>query len=234
MFDSKFTGQELELALNNAGSTVYIFIDDSGDLAFSNRGTNYFVMAAVITTNPIQTGTALQLLKYKLMAIGADVEQFHATEDLQIIRDATIEQIGQTSGVISHVIYGDKRFVAPVHQNPASLFGIYGKAMIRYMAKKFENKGIAQVVIVFDTALTKKQQSAFKANVIPELKSLKVAFHIYTHQMKSDMNGQSADYLAWSKFVQLSRGETRPWNSLNQSLHPTEFNIFQNGHTKYY
>ncbi len=52
--------------------------------------------------------------------------------------------------------------------------------------------------------------------------------------MVTYMNGQIADYVAWSKFVQLERNELRPWTSLTSTLQPSDFNIFRNGTTIYY
>ncbi|MEI9907324.1 MAG: hypothetical protein WDO06_04885 [Actinomycetota bacterium] len=93
---------------------------------------------------------------------------------------------------------------------------------------------IAQVVIVFDTALTNKHQSAFKSAVIPEIKHLHKKFHIYFQAMKTDANGQIADYICWSKYVALERDEQRPWDLLQTKLRPTEFNIFRKGYSIYY
>lgn len=54
------------------------------------------------------------------------------------------------------------------------------------------------------------------------------------HQMKTDANGQIADYICWAKYVLLERNENRPWDSIHQTLKPTNFDIFRNSHTRYY
>jgi hypothetical protein len=56
---------------------------------------------------------------------------------------------------------------------------------------------------------------------------------MYFHSVRTDYNGQIADYVGWAKYVQLERGEERPWNSL-KPLRPSEFNLFRTGHTLYY
>lgn len=72
--------------------------------------------------------------------------------------------------------------------------------------------------------------AAFK----PELKGLRKPFRIYFHQMQADANGQFADYICWPKYVELERGENRPWQAIQQTLRPTIFNIFRTDQTHYY
>ena len=43
--------------------------------------------------------------------------------------------------------------------------------------------------------------------------------------MVTDMNGQIADYIAWSKFVSLERGEQRPWKAVVAALNPSEMDL---------
>lgn len=72
------------------------------------------------------------------------------------------------------------------------------------------------------------------AAVKPELKANKKPFRIYFHQMKTDANGQIADYICWAKYVELERNEPRPWVAIASSLKPTEFDIIQSGYKPYY
>lgn len=79
--------------------------------------------------------------------------------------------------------------------------------------------------MVFDQALTKSKQGTFHAVVKPRLKALGKPFHLYFQPMICDMNGQLADYIAWSKFVQLERAEQRPWAAVNDALHVTQMQL---------
>lgn len=88
------------------------------------------------------------------------------------------------------------------------------------------------MVIIFDKALTKKEQNQFLKTIKPQLKLLGKPYRIYFHQTLSDFNGQIADYAAWAKYVSLERFEKRPLQSLH-NIQLTSFDIFQNGGTKY-
>jgi hypothetical protein len=220
--------------LGNDWDSLFVFIDESGNFDFSDKGTSYFVMAGVMATAPIDSASQLNSLKYKMLTEGIDVSDFHASEDKQSIRDRVFPIINSLQNVRAHVIYGDKHFLAPSLQSPEGIYALFGKAIVKYALKSYSADSFSQVVVVFDQALTKKKQSAFMAAVKPELKLIKKPFRIYFHQMKTDANGQIADYICWAKFVELERNELRPSLALGSGLAPTSFDIFRNGWKKYY
>jgi hypothetical protein len=114
-------------------------------------------------------------------------------------------------------------------QSDSQLHSLFGRALIRYFLHVFHGFEYQQVVVIFDQALTKRKQGDFQGFIKSELKTLGKPFHVYFQRMMTDMNGQIADYVAWSKFVQLERSEQRPWANLGGTLAPSDFNIFRNG-----
>lgn len=74
-------------------NTLYIFIDESGNFDFSTRGTRHLVMCAYSTNQPEKDTTEFQNLKYSLLSDGVEQECFHATEDLQKVRDSVFKLI---------------------------------------------------------------------------------------------------------------------------------------------
>lgn len=184
--------------------------------------------------SPLDSAASLNGLKYQLLAEGHDVSSFHASEDRQFIRDRVFLLINGIKNIKAHAIYGDKHRVTPSRQNPHGLYALFGSAMIKFAAKAYTADNYKQIIIIFDQALTKKQQGFFMGAVKPELKKLGKPFHIYFQRLISDGNGQITDYICWAKYVALERGELRPWNTLQNSLHPTDFNIFGDDHTLYY
>jgi hypothetical protein len=176
----------------------------------------------------------MQALRYQLLAEGNDVSSFHAAEDRQFIRDRVFQTFESIENVKAHAIYGDKHHAAPRLQSDSQIHALFGQALIRYFLRIFDSSDYKRVVVVFDQALTKKKQGDFHGVIKPELKALRKPFRIYFQKMVTDMNGQIADYVAWSKFVQMERNEFRPWMSLASTLQPSDFNIFRNGTRLYY
>jgi hypothetical protein len=219
---------------NPVPDTLFVFIDESGNFDFSTKGTRHFVMAGVAALAPLDSAAEMQTLRYKLLSEGVDVPGFHAAEDRQFVRDRVFKTFESIENVKVHAIYGDKHRAAPQLQSDSKLHGLFGRALIKYFLRVFDSADYKRVVVIFDQALTKSKQGDFHGVIKPELKALGKPFHIYFQKMLTDMNGQIADYVAWSKFVQIERYELRPWDNLGISLKPSDFNIFRSGTILYY
>lgn len=214
-------------------NTLFVFVDESGNLDFSPSGTKYYVLAAVVTTNPILSATKLQQLKYDHLENGDDIEIFHASEDKQNIRNCVISAIKEMQGMVSvHYIYAQKNKTNPSIQNGAAFYAKLGAALMKFIIE-YKSAGFSQVAIIFDKCLRGKEQSSFLKEVKPKLKALDKPYRIYFHRVLSDFNGQIADYCAWSKYISLERGEMRPITSI-KNITESSFDLFKGGTIEYY
>ncbi|MFM9111737.1 MAG: DUF3800 domain-containing protein [Actinomycetota bacterium] len=209
-----------------ASDSLFIFIDESGNFDFTERGTRYFVMAGIATLTPLISASAMHEVRYKLLSDGVDVRGFHASEDKQAVRNVVVTALTGLNNIQGHVIYGDKRQAPSALRSDSALHSLFGRLLIVHFLHTFAHVDYQKVVVVFDQALTKKKQGDFQGILKPELKSVGKRFHLYFHPMMADMNGQIADYLAWSKFVSLERNEMRPWTSLSSTIAPTDDEVF--------
>lgn len=66
--------------------TVYIFLDEGGDLNFSNTGSRFFSLSCVSMQRPFTLNTVLDTYKYDLIAFGLNIESFHCTYDNKHVR----------------------------------------------------------------------------------------------------------------------------------------------------
>lgn len=214
-------------------NTLYIFLDESGNLDFSPSGTEHYVMAAITATQPLESSVALQQLKYVLLNQQEDVEHFHASEDKQAIRDQVFNAIKQLDNIKINYIYAKKKLAHPKYHDSASFYALLGKTLLKYLFNGRSTQQYSKIVVVFDKALSAKEQKKFLKVVKPELKAIGKPYAIYFHRTLSDFNGQIADYAAWAKYVALERDEGRPLSELENIQHE-EFNIFQRGTREYY
>lgn len=212
--------------------TLYVFLDESGDLQFTSKGKRYFILSAVYTETPEVSAAAMQALKYDLLAKGSNDLEFHATENSVGTRRRVAETIRGLSNIRVHTLWIDKTYTHPRFQDEVALLSLFGKAMGRWI-----EKAVAvdhdQVVMVFDSVLTGKKQDAFKRTMKPALKSLGVPFRISFHPVKQDLNGQIADYFSWSAFRRLERGDDGPVRALS-GIPWTMFNLFPAGTSRYW
>lgn len=214
--------------------TLFVFVDESGNLDFSPNGTAYYVLAAVATTDPLFSASELQKLKYEYLKNGdMDIEFFHASEDRQFVRDRVISTIkGLQDKIHVHYIHAQKNKTNPALQNPAAFYAKLGSVLSKFIIQ-YKSEGFSKVIIIFDKCLRGKEQKAFLKEVKPELKQLGKPYQIYFHRTLSDFNGQIADYFAWSKYVFLEREEKRPSTSM-LNIEQTDFDLFSRGKKEYY
>lgn len=210
---------------------LYVFIDESGNMDFSDKGTKHFVLAAVTTLQPLVSSSALQSLKYNLLKEnfwGQDFQNFHASEDRQNIRDRVFLEIAKMRDIHINWLWAEKSKTVSKYQKKEMFYSLLWWALTKYLVMKWQESDFEKIVIVFDKALTKKEQDTFYAEVKPKLKEIGKPYAIYFHHTVSDFNGQIADYLAWAKYVSLEKWENRPLESI-KCIPQQEFNIFRYG-----
>ncbi len=67
---------------------LYVFLDEGGNLDFGPNGTRLFTLTAIAMRVPSCFDAALAALKFELLESGEMTkEYFHATEDLQFVRN---------------------------------------------------------------------------------------------------------------------------------------------------
>lgn len=220
------------VAFSKPESILYVFVDKSGNLDFSGRGTDHFLISAVFTTDPCRSAAALQKLRYELLAGGSEQLEFHATENSRGTRRQVIECIKSIDCISVHTIWVNKHYAHPRLHEPVAFFGLFANALAKWVMKTVGSEH-KKVVINFDSVLTKKQQSIFLSSLKSSLNTLGKPYRIAFMPVKSDLNGQIADYFAWSQFRRLESGDTSPSEELSSVKHTT-FNMFQTGHTRYW
>ncbi len=234
---------------------LYIFIDESGNFDFSPKGTSYFALTAISTTNPLNLREEIMRLKYRLLAEGYDLEYFHATEDKQEVRDFFFDLLETLDDFEIDCVLAQKNKANPslyINQefkghNQEGEFKFktvrqeekfYEKIainLLQYIFKRYDSlQGIEKIIVVLDSPFTKKKREYILKILKSYLKkNFNKPFYVYFHRVPSDFNCQLADYCGWAIFVNAERNETRPHKHIESKLKSC-FDIFQRGSTLYY
>jgi hypothetical protein len=212
---------------------IYVFIDESGNLDFSGRGTDHFVLSAFVTRDPISCGRALQELTYEFLGRGLEDQlPFHAVNNSVGTRGRVLDALcGADHHCHVHSIIADKHRAHPSKHAPEVFYALIGKAMASYLLRALPI-GYEPVVLMFDSALTGKLKGAFLKVIKPQLNHLGRPYRIAFRPVQHDVNGQIADYYAWATFRALEIGD-RTWFDRLPGRHD-EFDIFARGHTRYW
>ena len=203
-------------------STVYIYLDESGNLDFTDKGTKHFVLCAMITPQVLKTHGLLHQLKHKLLEQGDDIENFHATEDKQAVRDQVFRALAAGDCLEFHYVYADKRSLPEELKDRVSFYSRVSTILLEHCFRLPVIETAGQVIVIFDKVFRKKERTVLEALVKSTLSRMDKTHRLYFHRIICDFNAQIADYGAWSFFVQLERKEERPMQALRRFKSSTQ------------
>jgi len=201
-----------------SATTLYVYVDESGNFDFSASGTKHFVMTAYVTTEPLFAATRIARLKYYLLSQGVGISNFHASEDSQRVRNQVFEQLAKLRNLTAHTLWLKKDTLRSEAKSAAAIYELAGLEMARIAGEEANLRNAESVVMVFDKTLIYREEQAFLSKAKAVLFELSHPFHIYFHNVSKDFNGQIADYIAWSHYVALERNEFRPLAALPPEL----------------
>jgi hypothetical protein len=234
-------------------NTLYIFLDESGNLDFSPKGTKYFSLTCISTLDPLTKREGFPALKYTLLGDGIEQEYFHASEDKQIVRDGVFNLIsGLDDFQIDTVIaQKNKANFALFEQISAvqtgnslkfkkekveeKFYKMICETLLKYVITRYVRKGgITKVIVILDACFVKKKQEYVTKYLKQYFKKEfgKVPY-VYFQQVKADVNCQIADYCGWGIFIKWERGELRSYDVIKSKI-KSEFDIFIRGTKTYY
>ncbi|MBP3088425.1 DUF3800 domain-containing protein [Corynebacterium sp. sy017] len=193
--------------------TMFVFMDESGDLQFTPKGKQHFILSAVCTITPEKSAAAMQKLKYDLLASGSKDLHFHATENSKGTRRRVADVISSLDNIRIHSIWIDKAYTQPDLQEEVTLLKLFGQNMGQWVYNAIADK-CNRIILIFDSVLTGKKQKALEKQLKIALAPLQKEIRILFHPVKQDLNGQIADYYSWALFRSLESNDHEMKNNL--------------------
>jgi hypothetical protein len=218
-------------------TTLYIFIDEGGNMVFSPKGTNYFTLTALTKTRPFVAYEPMTNLKYDLWEKGIDFEYFHATEDTQITRNQVFNIISSNlpNFTVDSIIV-EKRKTNPTLQVPATFYHKIFEILLNYVLQRHKDR-YSRIIIITDTIPIKQDREAVHKAIKTFLSGWSLgqqtSYRIFHHASKSDVNLQIVDYFNWAIFRKWERKDERSYNLIKAAIY-SEFDVFKEGRNLFY
>ena len=229
--------------------TLFVFLDESGNLDFSPNGTSYWSLTALCTFDPVMGRDAFTRLIYDLAAEGSGIEYFHATEDRQIVRDRVFGTILQLhDGFEIHSILAEKRKAHPSLYrrfvlrkgrrvpvaDQTEFYKLVCRTLLKFIVNRPAYKVADQFVIVLSSLFTQDKHSQIEGALKAALRALvDKKFHIYFRQNKTDINCQLTDYCGWAVTIAWERKEFRALELIRSRV-KSQFDLFSRGSDFFY
>jgi len=217
-------------------SQFHIFADEAGCFTF-NRGQNvsrYFILCT-ISMRDCAVGDNMVRLRRQLARDGLSVgDQFHATEDRQIVRDRVYQEICKHEFTIQATIM-EKSKSRPHIRESKPTFYKYGWY---YHFKHGIARSLPPTVDLLVTAAaigSRKERTSFLASVNDVIGQLMPRGTWQTDFCSSAVDPcvQVADYCAWAIQRKYERGDERSYDLIKDKI-TYEFDLWSRGDTHYY
>ena len=216
---------------------VYVFLDESGNLDFSPRGTRYFVLTSVSMKRPFQLNAALDAYKYDCIEYGQERERFHCADDNSHVRNRVFDIMGsRLDGVEIHSLLVEKRKVVPELSAEGRFYPEMLGNLLSYVIETPFHAASEEIIVITDTLPVKRRRQAIEKAVKVTLERMlpgSLKYRILHHDSRSHHGLQVADYCCWAIFRKHERGDLAYYRRI-QSAVLSEFDIFQAGTTYYY
>jgi hypothetical protein len=214
-----------------------VFLDEGGDLNFSDTGTKHFTLTSVMVFRPFPIDAALSELRFDLLETGLDIEYFHAAEDRQATRDKvfSIIQSALSSFRVDSVIV-DKRKTAPALRVDSRFYPEMMGYLLRYVMNRTNLSQVSEVIAITDRIPVNRKRHAVEKAVKSVLNNMlpdRVQYRVLHHDSKSCAGLQIADYFNWAVFRAWERADHRSLDIVRGAVR-SQFDIFAGGSITWY
>ncbi|QPD02816.1 MAG: hypothetical protein Nkreftii_000590 [Candidatus Nitrospira kreftii] len=217
--------------------TLYIFLDEGGNLDFSASGTKFFTVSTITKLRPFSIESDLLALKYDLLEEGLDLERFHASEDKQAVRDRVFSIIGKhlTQFRIDSLIV-EKRKTQPQIRDQEKFYPAMLGYLLKYVFKQVMGENHKQIIVKTDQLPLNKKRKAFEKAIKTTLADMlpnHARYRVLHHESRSSISLQVADYCNWAIYKKWTTGDSRSYDLIKEGI-KSEFDIFRTGKEYYY
>ena len=217
--------------------TLHVYLDESGNLGFTPKGTKYYVFAVAWTYEPEPLATDLTRLRFSLLKDGHNISAFHAAEEKQENRDEVVSTLVRHHNWQFAGIVIEKNKVAPKYYEHYRFYPRYASNPLS-VAFSLSLRPTTNSVLVFTDSLPvqKHKDSVEKAikSTCRAMLPKGLQFHSYHHRLESNIWIQVADYCCWAIFRKWEQGDDRTYNQLVGRLVSEEIDLLADQSTTHY
>jgi Protein of unknown function (DUF3800) len=221
-------------------ATLHVHLDESGNFAFSPKGSRFYIFTAVWTYDPAPLAARLSNLRFQLIkeGHGEKLSCFHACDDPQPRRNMVVPLISSHFEWNFAAIVIEKNRVNPSLYAPEDFYPKFLTMVINFVLRGRVRPGTQAVLIYTDTLPFPKGQikaveACIKKSCRAELPN--TPFHVLHHRIESNYWIQIADYCSWSICRKWEFADRAVYDQLRGRIAATEIAPMSNGDgTRYY
>ena len=217
----------------NISDTIYIFVDEAGDMDFSAKGSKHYMFNFLVKKRPFNLHEYISNYRYSLLernldplnTTRLDLESFHAHNDNKYIKKEFFNIIStfNTKSVQVYSYILEKPKVMPDKRKERDKFYINNlNHAIQRLLDKINIK--TNVIIITDNLPVQKNKAkqigALKKGLKEYIKhnNLDIRYDIFHHCSASSANLQIVDYLGWAIYRKYEHNQDHYYNKIKKYL----------------
>ncbi len=216
---------------------TYVFLDESGNLDFSTKGSRYYLLTSVIMRRPFSIYGPLDAYKHDCIEYGLDNEFFHCAHDNSHVRRAVFDRIAHfLDDMRVDILVVEKRKTGTAMRDDRRFYPEMLGHLLKYLLPQEVSAGAAKIVVITDKLPVNRKRRAIEKGLRHTLARMLprgMEYRVLHHESRSHYGLQVADYCCWAAFRRWERGETTYYDRIRAAVR-SEFDIFRQGKTFYY
>jgi hypothetical protein len=216
---------------------VHVFVDEAGNFDFSsNPGASRFFILTSVTMDNFGAGDSLLALRRQLAWEGHTLgtDDFHATEELQSVRDRVFAQLASHEFTIDCTILEKRKAVPRLTSDDLQFYRTAWFLHFKHLAPLITRSGDQLLVMGASLGTRKKRQSFHNAiEAVVQQVAHGVDFRTVSWAGASDPCLWVADYCCWAIQRKWERDDDRSYALIRSKLR-TEFDVFRFGNKTHY
>ncbi|MEK6981939.1 MAG: DUF3800 domain-containing protein [Candidatus Micrarchaeota archaeon] len=200
---------------------MFIFIDESGDLGFSQNSTKHFIVGALTLNEPKEMQKIFKKARNKLKKKLSDIPEFKFSKTDEDMRTFILEQLARTE-VSFYAYFIDKQNTknSNLKETPPILYNFIVGRLIEHVLLTEGTNHTTKVHIVLDRSLYKSARNSFDDYIMQFRTPLKLKENLCIDHKKSDeeCSLQAVDFFCGALFHKLEHKNTQYYDLIKNKI----------------
>jgi len=211
----------------SVSKVLHVFVDESGDLGFSERSTSYIVMGAMATHEPLKVARIVRKVRERhLCKPRGDVPELKFSESSDAVKTALLRMLGEYDGEMWYVYLRKRDILTQYRGAEKHTYNVLATEICKHLVKLPERKFLVKM----DKALEKKDRERLKYHILEEtektlrkLGKLSVDLQIEWVYSESEPCIQLVDFVCGAVFRKYEYGDNRYFDLIKHKIAQIEF-----------
>lgn len=189
---------------------IYIFLDESGDLGFSERSSRWFVLTIALTNNHRRVEKCVKKVHRGLKNKFKKVKELHAYHSNDITRKRILKQLSEIDDLQVHcIVLNKKKVYVDLRNQKNYLYNYTANILLDRLYSKNNFKNDEQVLVYIDQRETNKFLKKNFEKYLTEglIKRGSNGFKIRIKPSHTEKCLQAVDFVSWAIYRKYEHGD---------------------------